>query len=257
VGERTPTKVDVRLLAATDARLEEQIQQGHFKAPLLHRLAGYEIRVPPLSERREDIGLLFHAFAREELEAIGEVHRLRPENPSPEPWLPARLASLLVRYRWPGNIRQLRNVTRQLVIDSRGQPSLVLDSRLEQELSASPGPPLGRSPAPPVEPVRKAGARRKLSDHTEAEIVAALEANGWEIKGAADQLGVPRSSLYDWLERTPHVQIASRLTAEELTRCHEECGGDLDALSRRLKLSRWAISRRVKELGLTSTDIPS
>ena len=52
-------RVDVRLIAATDANLEERIREGRFKAPLLHRLAGYEIRVPPLRERREDIGPLF------------------------------------------------------------------------------------------------------------------------------------------------------------------------------------------------------
>jgi two-component system nitrogen regulation response regulator GlnG len=255
VGERTPIQVDVRLVAATDAHLEERIQQGHFKAPLLHRLAGYEIRVPPLRERREDIGLLFHTFAREELQALGEAHRLQPDTPTPEPWLPTRLACLLVSAGWPGNIRQLRNVTRQLVIDSRGQPSLLLEPRLEQELSASMGPPVGRPPAAPAEPERKAGVRRKLTDHTEAEIAAALDANGWEIKASADQLGVARSSLYDWLERTPHLQAASSLSAEEFTRCHGECGGDLDALARRLKLSRWAIVRRVKVLGLTSTEM--
>jgi len=259
VGERTPIQVDVRLVAATDAHLEERIQQGHFKAPLLHRLAGYEIRVPPLRERREDIALLFHTFAREELQALGEAHRLQPDTPSPEPWLPTKLASLLVSCGWPGNIRQLRNVTRQLVIGSRGQPSLQLDPRLEQELFTSRSLPVGRPPAPvaPVEPEGKAGTRRKLTGQMEAEIAAALDANGWEIKASADQLGVARSSLYDWLERTPQVQAASSLSAEEFTRHHEECGRNLDALARRLELSRWAVARRVKALGLGPAETAS
>src|SRR5215217_3178774 len=67
VGGHTPIAVQVRLVAATDAELEERIRDGRFKAPLLHRLSGYEVRLPPLRERREDIGLLFHHFAREEL----------------------------------------------------------------------------------------------------------------------------------------------------------------------------------------------
>ena len=75
VGGQAPVATDVRLIAATDADLEERIRDGRFKAPLLHRLAGYEIRLPPLRERREDIGPLFVHFAREELERIGEAGR--------------------------------------------------------------------------------------------------------------------------------------------------------------------------------------
>ena len=159
VGERTPVKVDVRLIAATDAHLEQQIQEGRFKAPLLHRLAGYEIRVPPLRERREDIGLLFLHFAREELESLGEAWRLKPEDSSTEPWLPAPLASRLVRYGWPGNIRQLRNVTRQLIIGSRGQPRLRLDPRLEQELEPAVEPRPGRPVSGPAPARARPGAR--------------------------------------------------------------------------------------------------
>jgi two-component system nitrogen regulation response regulator GlnG len=123
VGADKPVATQVRLIAATDANLEQQIRDGRFKAPLLHRLAGYEVRLPPLRERREDIGILLYHFAREELEAIGEAHRLTPEDPYARPWLPAAIAAQLVRYAWPGNIRQLRNVTRQLVIGSRGSRS--------------------------------------------------------------------------------------------------------------------------------------
>ena len=95
-----------------------------FKAPLLHRLSGYEIYLPPLRERREDIGpLLFH-FAREELSAISEQHRLSPTDPHDKSWMPAQIVAQLVRYAWPGNIRQLRNVTRQLRIENRGQPQV-------------------------------------------------------------------------------------------------------------------------------------
>src|SRR4029079_7925105 len=92
VGGPTPIKTYVRLIAATDANLEDHIRDGRFKAPLLHRLAGYEVRLPPLRERREDIGLLFFPFAHEELSAIGEAHRLAPEDPYAKPWLPAPLA---------------------------------------------------------------------------------------------------------------------------------------------------------------------
>ncbi len=78
VGGLEPQKVDVRLIAATDADLEHAIEAGRFRAPLLHRLAGYEILVPPMRERRDDFGRLFLHFLREELAAIGEEHRLDP-----------------------------------------------------------------------------------------------------------------------------------------------------------------------------------
>lgn len=257
VGEHTPVRVDVRLVAATDALLEKQIQEGRFKEPLLHRLAGYEIRVPPLRERREDIGLLFHHFAREALETIHEGHRLKPAHVDVDPWLSTSLASRLVRYGWPGNIRQLRNLTRQLVIASRGRSALWLDPRLAEELS---GPTTVSAPAsepvsPPQalspEPVPGAKVRRrKITDFTEEQIIAALESNNWEIKKATEQLGVARSTLYDWLDRSPHVTSASRLSQEELARHLRECQGDLAVMSQRLKMSRWALVRRLKELGL-------
>jgi two-component system nitrogen regulation response regulator GlnG len=249
VGDPTPVKVDVRLVAATDAQLERQIQEGRFREPLLHRLAGYDLRVPPLRERREDIGLLFHHFAREELAALDEEHP-RPEEDGGEPWLPAALASRLVLYRWPGNIRQLRNLTRQIVIGSQGLPSLRLDPQLEQELSGPAPLPAAPPASKPAAPPAKESPRRKLADYTEEQIVQALEENTWEIKKAAERLDVARSTLYDWLKRSPHVRLADGLGAEELARHYRECQGQLDAMTQRLKLSRWALVRRLKELGI-------
>ncbi|MDY7231295.1 sigma-54 dependent transcriptional regulator [Hyalangium rubrum] len=266
VGERSPVEVDVRLVAATDAHLEQQIEAGRFKAPLLHRLAGYEISVPPLRERREDIGLLFHHFAREELASLGESWRLKPEDPSIEPWLPTSLAARLVRFTWPGNIRQLRNLTRQLIIGSRGQSRLRLDPRLEKELSAAMAPRPGRPVAlPPVKAVlepkpsvettptpapKAATPRRKASEISEAELREAMRQSEWDLKAAADRLGIPRSSIYDLIEKMPTIRTAGDLSVEEITRCHRECGGDLEAMAQRLEVSRRALGRRIKELGL-------
>jgi two-component system, NtrC family, nitrogen regulation response regulator GlnG len=224
VGGHTPIPVDVRLVAATDANLEEQIREGRFRAPLMHRLAGYEIRLPPLRARREDIGPLFFHFAREELELLGEARRLESEDPHAEPWLPAPLATRLVRYAWPGNIRQLRNMTRQLVISNRGRQHLRLEAQLEQELGPAVVVPSSRSslPTPRPEPEPK----------------------------AADQLGIPRSSIYDLIEKSPNIRTAGDLTPEEISGCYRECQGDLDAMVQRLEVSKQALRRRVRELGL-------
>ncbi|GMU00459.1 hypothetical protein KH5H1_45790 [Corallococcus caeni] len=257
VGASSPVTVDVRLIAATDAHLEEQIRDGRFKAPLLHRLAGYDLRVPALRERREDVGRLFFHFAREELAALGEEARLDTEDPHAEPWLPAPLASRLVRAAWPGNIRQLRNLTRQLVIGSRGQARLQADSQLDELLGvpevAAQSPGTGATlPAGAPEADVAAVPRRKPSQVTEAELLAALRASAWDLKATADALGIPRPSVYDLIERSPNLRTAGDLGADEITRCFEACGGDLDAMVRTLEVSKRALGRRLKELGLVA-----
>jgi len=258
VGGSAPVRVDVRLITATDANLEERIRQGLFKAPLLHRLAGFEIQVPPLRERREDIGTLFLYFARQELESTGEAQRLTSSDPRTEPWLPAPLAVRLVRYAWPGNIRQLRNVARQLVIGSRGQPHLRVDARLEQELDSAAAPVPGQSvstgapSAATEEPdsAEEKAARRKPSDVGEQELLEALRASSWDLKAAADRLGIPRSSVYVLIDKSSLIRTARDLSPEEITRSFQECQGDLDQMVQRLEVSKRALQRRVRELGL-------
>jgi two-component system nitrogen regulation response regulator GlnG len=243
-------KTQVRVVAATDAHLEEQIQQGHFKAPLLHRLAGYEIRVPPLRERREDLGPLLLHFARQELEALGEAWRLESQEPSAEPWLPAALASRLVRYPWPGNVRQLRNVTRQLVISSRGLPSLQVDPQLERELSslAAAAPLAAASPA--LSPRATPEARRKPSEVSEEEMMAALREHSWDLAAASNQLGITRASLYNLMKKSSQARTAKDLSIEQIRQSYRECHGNLEAMAQRLEVSLRALQRRVRELGL-------
>jgi two-component system, NtrC family, nitrogen regulation response regulator GlnG len=254
VGADQPVAIQVRLIAATDANLEQRIRDGQFKAPLLHRLAGYEVRIPPLRERREDIGPLFYHFARQELEAIGEAHRLAPEDPYARPWLPASIAAQLVRHAWPGNIRQLRNVTRQLVISSRGHAQLRLDPLLVEELAAdlAAPAPVGsipeQSPIPPPELVGP--PRRKPAEVPEHELLEALRACAWDLKAAADRLRIPRPSIYVLIDKSPNIRRAGNLSAEEIATCFRACGGQLDEMVVRLQVSKRALTRRLKELGL-------
>lgn len=262
VGGSTPISVDVRLIAATDADLEERIRQGQFKAPLLHRLSGYEIRTPPLRSRREDIGRLFYQFALEELKVLGEAERLSPSDPYTEPWLPASIATRLLRHPWPGNVRQLRNVTRQLVIGSRGKPCIDPDLPIVKEMdltlsaTAQPVPVSVAAPQrvelsqPGVPEETSPVRRRKSTEVTSEEVIAALRKTGWDVKAAAEWLNVPRSSMYDLIDKCPGIRTAGDLTADEITACFRECQGDLDRMVQRLEVSKRALNRRVKELGL-------
>jgi two-component system, NtrC family, nitrogen regulation response regulator GlnG len=212
VGAHAPVPVDVRLLTATDANLEERVRDGSFRAPLVHRLASYDIRMPPLRERREDIGLLFLHFARQELEATGELHRLSPADSRAEPWL----------------------------------PSLQVDARLAQELDASAAPlPAGSSP-PPASPAPS----RKPSSVGERELLEALRACAWDFQATAERLGISRASVYALIDRSPLLRTARDLSPEDITRCFHECQGDLDRMAQRLEVSRRALQRRVRELGL-------
>ena len=254
VGSQTPVRVDVRVIAATDADLEDRVRSGAFRGPLFHRLAGYEVWMPPLRERRDDIGRLLLCFLRQELQRIGEEHRLDIDSTACDPlWLPPRLVSQLARYDWPGNVRQLRNVVRQLVIGSRGLPRLEIGPQVARLLQERPdsavevrAPSSDETPPPAAQPP----ARRRPGEVTEEEVIAALRVNRWDIKATAEALRVSRTSLYALMESSPRIRRISDLSAEEIARCHDECGGNLDAMVERLEVSKRSLGRRLRELGL-------
>src|SRR5206468_1146599 len=93
-----------------------------FSQALFHRLAGFQIFLPPLRDRREDLGTLLLQFLRETLSATGEMDRLAPPAPDEKPWLSASKVAMLTLGSWPGNVRALRNAARQIAIASRGRP---------------------------------------------------------------------------------------------------------------------------------------
>ncbi len=247
VGGQAPVRVDVRVLAATDADLEARVETGEFRAPLLHRLSGFEIWLPPLRERREDIGRLLVHFLRQELAATGETQRL-----SAETWLPPHLVARLARHPWPGNVRQLRNLVRQIVIGSRGLPELQISAAVERVLQSNAGleelgtrqVDLAATPEPPAQD------RRRPSDISQDELIAALRANRWDLQATAAHLHISRPSLYAIIESSPNVRKAGDLSPEEITRCFKECEGDLEAMVDRLEVSRKALARRLRELKL-------
>ncbi len=259
VGAQSALRVDVRVLAATDADLEQRAQAGTFREPLLHRLAGYSIRLPPLRERRDDIGRLLVHFLRQELAATGELEIL-DRNSSPLLWMKPALVVRLARYDWPGNVRQLRNAVRQLVIGSRGLPQLQSSPGFESllgggrpvEAGAEPpaAAPAVSDPAPASRPV--AARRRKPADISQDELLAVLRAHRWRLKRAAEALGISRPSLYVLIKRSSAIRKAGDLKVEEIVLCHRECGGDLNLMVERLMVSRDALHRRIRELGLVS-----
>jgi len=267
VGSPSTQKVDVRLITATDADLEAAITEGRFRAPLLHRLTGYEMWLPPLRERRDDFGLLLIHFLRQELAAVGEEHRLTVPGGvggaggvgsvggTPAPWLPASLVARLARHDWPGNVRQLRNAVRQLVIDSRSFDAVQIGPQIERLLrdpgraalagvSGGPGLETGfRRKAP-------AGSYRSPSDVPVEEVLAALRANNWEVKSAAAELGISRPSLYVLMDKLPGIRKAVDLEIAEIQQAADLCHNNLNAMSERLQVSKRGLIQRMKQLGM-------
>jgi two-component system nitrogen regulation response regulator GlnG len=256
VGDDEPGHVDVRLIAATDADLEAAVAANRFRAPLLHRLAAYEILVPALRDRRDDFGRLLLHLLREELTGLGAAHQLAARPPDGRPWLPAALVARLAAHSWPGNVRQLRNAVRQLAVAGHDAPEVELSgARLERLFAAGEGhaeavvpPPVSPAGAPPQ--VRSRPVYRRADEITDDELLAALQANRWRLKPTAVQLGIARTSLYDRIEKSSTIHKAADLSREEIERCSERCGGDLDAMVEALEVSKRGLQHRMKQLGL-------
>ena len=167
LGNPKPVRVDTRIIAATHRDLEQRIVDGTFRADLFYRLNVFPIRVPPLRERVEDIPLLVWRFINELSKAFGRrIDAIPREN-----------MAALQQYRWPGNIRELRNIVERAMIASKG-PRLVIT------LPAA-------TPSPARESV-------KLTDVEKDHIRSVLESSGWRIRGAggaADRLGLRPTTL--------------------------------------------------------------
>jgi len=264
LGAQRAERVDVRIIAATDARLEALIESGAFSAPLLHRLAGYEIDIPPLRERRDDISRLLLHFLGLQLAETGDTHLL--DRTESAPWLPLALMRRLMQHHWPGNVRQLRNVVRQLVISSRGEHEASLSPALLRQLadaapsvvepptppeSSATGAAAAAAAAPPQAPAAPRPRSRKPADITEDELVDVLRTHRWETKSTAAALGISRTSLYKLIENSERVRTAGQLDVDEIRACHRDLGGDLDAMVERLGVSKPALRRRIQELGLS------
>ncbi len=126
LGEQQPTRVDVRIVAATNADLESDIKEGRFRADLYYRLNVLQIRVPPLRERADDIELLARAFAAEVAARVGR----------PAPALDGETLARLRSYPWPGNVRELRSVIERALILHPGRGLAALDLAPEPVSSA-------------------------------------------------------------------------------------------------------------------------
>jgi transcriptional regulator with PAS, ATPase and Fis domain len=191
VGGTKPIKTEFRLIAATNVDLEKAVKEGRFREDLYYRINVIPIKLPPLRERADDVPQLADFFLRR----YNARFRKRIQGIS-DPTM-----TLLQKYWWPGNIRELENLIERLVAvsdkDYISEEDLPLDFHFAQ-----------------LEPQ---GARTEslFEDATNTFernfILRALEKNGWNVTGTAEYLGIPLSTLKYKMDKLEVRQLARRL----------------------------------------------
>jgi two-component system NtrC family response regulator len=175
VGGRTPIRVDVRIVSATNQPLEEQAEQGRFRADLLYRLNSLTLRIPPLRERGEDPLLLARWFLARYAKEFSRRFR----------GLDSSAAEAVMAHRWPGNVRELGNRVRRAALMAEGTTI----SAADLELTA---------PAEPTEVDLDLRAARLRAER--ATIERALARSNGSLAAAARLLGISRPTIYGLLE---------------------------------------------------------
>ena len=184
VGETRPIAVDVRVLAATNADLEQRVSEGRFREDLYYRLSVIRLYVPPLRDRREEIPHLSTFFLRDACERLGK----------PDVVLSTATLDLFSRYWWPGNVRQLRNEIQRGVALS--PPGGTIDpDHLSPDLSA-PEPGSSTTPGLSEAPIRP-GNLAAIVERIERDLITAtLTSTAGNISETARVLGLTRRGLY-------------------------------------------------------------
>jgi formate hydrogenlyase transcriptional activator len=183
LGSSRTLRTDARLIAATNRDLKEMVEDQKFRADLYYRLNVFPVRVPPLRERPDDIPLLVRHFVQQ----FSRRANRRIDT------IPSETMSALLRYHWPGNIRELQNVIERAVILTTGT---TLRAPID-ELQFSANPVVS-------EPQSNGNIREVLDEEERRRIVAALEETSWVVagaNGAAARLGLKRSTLQSRMQR--------------------------------------------------------
>jgi len=172
IGETKSKYADIRLIAATNKNLEEQIQKGLFREDLYYRLNVIEVKIPALRERKEDIDVLARHF----------VEKYSRENNKKVLGITDEAMDILLNYSWPGNIRELRNVIERAVVLAGGENIDV--GELPERLKTAQG---GK---------KVCTLKSKLEFYEEKVIKDALQANSWNKEEVARELDVDLATLY-------------------------------------------------------------
>src|SRR5215210_3800235 len=182
VGSATVVKVDVRVIAATNKNLEEEIRNGRFREDLYYRLNVIPIRTPPLRERRDDIPVLAEHFAK----LFSEEHNYHPKK------FTTAAQKAMQDAPWRGNVRELRNMIERLVIMVPAEKIDVTDLPAE----------FFRTSTDIISTAMRLATLQEFKDEAEkAFIIAKLREHGWNVSKTAEAIDTPRSNLYKKIEQ--------------------------------------------------------
>jgi DNA-binding NtrC family response regulator len=189
VGESRPQRVDVRVLAATNADLEQRVAEGKFREDLYYRLSVIRIHVPPLRERREEIPHLSTFFLRDAAERLSK----------PDVQLSSGALDAFSQYWWPGNVRQLKNeIQRAVAMSAPG--GTIEPGHLSPEIGSTKLPGAAGMPRTPSRGVVTTLA--SAVEQIERDLIqAALDRTRGNISETARTLGLTRRGLYLKLRR--------------------------------------------------------
>lgn len=231
LGSARTERADVRLIAATDRNLSS----AGFNQPLLRRLEAYVIAIPPLRERREDIGVLI----AQGLSRLGGGDRPAPE-------LPVSVIQTLCLHDWPGNVRQLQHLLQRLVLAQQAGDPLELPG-----LEPAPAPSPAAACAPPAEDVPRAAVRYRMpASVSEAEMLDALETHQWCVRKAAEHLSLSRPSFYALLYASSAIRRVESIPLDEIDAVVRRAPGDPAYWASQLRTPRESLRRHVQQLGL-------
>ena len=191
LGGSKTRKIDVRVIAATNRDLAEDVRTGRFRADLYYRLAGTVIALPALRDRPGDIPLLAMAVLSQAGSKLGKHAE----------GFAADAMARLVAYRWPGNVRELQNVVQQMLVAAPGSGRLGVDllPPMIAAVVAREPVPAGAAPLPAAGPH---GPLRDRIDMLEADIISeTLMRHQWNKSRAAEELGLSRVGLRAKMER--------------------------------------------------------
>jgi DNA-binding NtrC family response regulator len=182
LGSAKTVPVDFRLIAATNRPIAEAVRDGELRQDLYYRLNTFQIPLPPLRERREDIPALVTQFTERFARQLGK----------PVPTLTPEALDALLHYAWPGNIRELQNAIEYAVV--LAEKDVITPKQLPREIQLPPALQAAAAPS-------AAAVTLNLEDHERQTILQALARSGGNKKKAAQILGIHRPTLYGKMKR--------------------------------------------------------
>ena len=180
IGGREEKRAEVRVICATNRRLEEEVQANRFRIDLYYRINVIELRMPPLRERRADILDFVQYF-------LGLYSRMYGRTPNP---LPPRLLHLLVMHHWPGNVRQLENLVRRYVV--MNSEDAIAHELQRRDWAIQPDAPEMSAGAVGLKEL----TRTAVQEFERPMVLQALQANDGNCRKAARALGISSRALF-------------------------------------------------------------